>query len=136
MGPKSFFILMIALLVKPIFACQPYADQRTFVQRLSASAFLGRVSAVTPAEWQKPGAVTFVVLTSNGEPAIGKTVTYPYRDYGTCGKFTFNVGEVWLYSDDTPLGGTLKPTAADRGSDGGKDFAALIDRIGHRIGPK
>ncbi len=127
--------LSLILLAAPTWACSPPVDylQQSLTQKLSGTAFLGQVVAATPAEWQKPGNVTFEVLASRGDPAVGQTVTFPVQDHGTCGKFTFHAGEIWLYSGDRPFGATLQPTVADLGADGGKDFAALIERINQRL---
>lgn len=123
------------LLAMPAWACSPSLDylQKSYQQKLSGSAFLGKVTAATDATQQQPGAVTFEVLSSRGEPAVGTSVTYPVQDHGTCGRFIYHVGEVWLYAGDGPFGGTVKPTSADLGADDGKDFNALVARIGQRV---
>lgn len=127
--------LLFILLTLPAWACSPSLDylQKPYQQKLSGSAFLGKVTAATEASGQRPGAVTFTILASRGEPAVGATETHPVQEYGTCGKYSFHIGEVWLYSGDEPFGATMQPTAADLGDDGGKDFAALIERINQRL---
>lgn len=129
--------LLLVLLTVPAFACRPSAAwlQRPFTQKLSGTVFLGKVIAATASTWERPGSVTFTVLASKGDPAVGQSVTYPTKDYGTCGKYNFQTGEVWLYAGDGPFGATMQPTAADLGADGGKDFGALIERIRQRLEP-
>lgn len=130
--------ILLSLLPLPAVACRPNGAwlQRPFLQKLPGTAFLGKVTAATDSAWEKPGSVRFTVLASKGDPAVGQNVTFPTKDYGTCGKYSFRVGEVWLYAGDGPFGATLKPTAADLGADGGKDFGALLSRISARLDPK
>lgn len=130
-------ILCLVLLATPALACSPSMDavNRPYSAKLSATAFLGKVTHVTQPEWQKPGQVTFEVLASHGDPRVGTSVTEPYGDYGTCGRLGFAVGQTWVYSGDSPFGASMQPTAADFGEAPNQDFAALIKRIGQRLDP-
>ncbi len=134
---RALALLLVLLTTAPALACRPSAAwlQRPFMQKLTGTVFLGKVTAATESTWEQPGSVTFTVLASKGDPAVGQSLTFPTKDYGTCGKYSFHTGETWLYAGDGPFGATMQPTAADLGADGGKDFTALIARIRQRLEP-
>ena len=129
------FLALFTLLTVPALACTVSQEwvNLPYSQKLSPTAFLGKVISVTPVAWGKPGEVSFTVLSSHGTPEPGTAITVKHQDYGTCGTLPFAVGQVWLYSDDSTFGASLQPTEADLGPDSGKDFEKLLARIIHRL---
>lgn len=147
----ALIIILSPLLAAPVLACSPNPEfiNLPFEYKISRPLFIGKVLNVVEPAFQQPGSVTFQVTVSGKNwflpdtpqdlrqdkvsPAENTTITLPYYDLGTCGKFGFKSGEYWLYAGDNILSSaTTLLNVYLIGNDAGQDLNAVIERIaGH-----
>ena len=108
----------------PALACSPTVDSvnRTLKDKISGAsvAFIGKVE-----EAADDHVVFLIGALGQGASAKGETMRLEHKDYGTCGKYDFKTGEVWLYAGDTPFTATQRVDDADMDA----AFDAVVERL-------
>ncbi|MEZ0260849.1 MAG: hypothetical protein ACAH80_07555 [Alphaproteobacteria bacterium] len=104
--------LLLAFFTTGAQACSHTADyaNRTMQQKMDEAdvTFIGTVTETGD------GYVIFRIGTPGKGAAVkGETMRLAHKEYGTCGKLDFKVGDVWLYAGDTTFSASQKIDAAD-----------------------
>ncbi len=122
--PALVLVALLALFTVDAQACSPTVDYatRTMQQKIESASlvFIGKVEEVGE------GYVIFRVGTAGkGAAAKGETMKLDHKEYGTCGKLDFKVGDVWLYAGDSTFSGSQKIEEADMEA----DIAVILARL-------
>lgn len=117
-------VALLALFTAQAQACSPTVDYatRTMQQKMDDAevTFIGTVTEVGD------GYVVFSIGTpGKGAAAKGETMRLAHKEYGTCGKLDFKVGDVWLYAGDTTFSASQKIDAADAEA----EIAAVVAKL-------